>query len=86
MTKSSLRAHQLIHTGEKKYLCKFCGNSFLSKGQLKVHERSHTGEKPFSCEVGTELFQYNLIYELLSNILFWGFFRYVENLLPTENH
>lgn len=51
MTKSSLRAHQLIHIGEKKHLCNYCGSSFLSKGQLKVHERSHTGEKPFSCEV-----------------------------------
>ncbi|XP_026464034.1 zinc finger protein 16-like isoform X1 [Ctenocephalides felis] len=58
MTKSSLRAHQLIHIGEKKHLCNYCGSSFLSKGQLKVHERSHTGEKPFSCEVCEKSFAY----------------------------
>jgi KRAB domain-containing zinc finger protein len=40
-----MNAHLLIHTGEKKHLCNFCGSNFLSKGQLKVHERSHTGEK-----------------------------------------
>lgn len=51
MSQHTLDVHQKIHIGEKKYLCKFCGNSFLSKGQLKVHERSHTGEKPFNCEV-----------------------------------
>lgn len=41
----------LIHTGDKKHLCDFCGKSFLSRGQLQVHERCHTGERPFKCDV-----------------------------------
>lgn len=51
MTQFTLNAHLLIHTGEKKHLCNFCGNSFLSRGQLKIHERSHTKEKPYKCKV-----------------------------------
>lgn len=51
MTQNTLNAHMLIHSGEKKHLCNFCGNSFLSRGQLKIHERSHTKEKPYKCLV-----------------------------------
>lgn len=58
MTQNTLNAHKLIHSGEKKHLCNYCGNSFLSKGQLKVHERSHTHEKPFKCEVCGKAFSY----------------------------
>lgn len=36
---SILFIFRLIHTGQKKHRCKFCGNSFLSRGQLKIHER-----------------------------------------------
>lgn len=39
MTQNTLNAHLMIHTGVKKHLCNFCGNSFLSRGQLKIHER-----------------------------------------------
>lgn len=39
MTQNTLNAHLMIHSGEKKHLCNFCGNSFLSRGQLKIHER-----------------------------------------------
>ncbi|XP_059616203.1 uncharacterized protein LOC132261415 [Phlebotomus argentipes] len=58
MTANTLKAHKLIHLGEKKHLCNYCGNSFLSKGQLKVHERSHTGEKPFKCNECGKAFAY----------------------------
>lgn len=34
MTQNTLNAHKLIHTGEKKHLCNYCGVSFLSRGQL----------------------------------------------------
>ncbi|KAJ6649922.1 Zinc finger protein [Pseudolycoriella hygida] len=58
----TLSVHKLIHVGEKKHLCNYCGKSttasFLSKGQLKVHERSHTLEKPFRCDVCDKAFSY----------------------------
>lgn len=56
MTQNTLNAHLLIHFGEKKHLCNFCGNSFLSRGQLKIHERLHTKEKPYKCMVSLNFF------------------------------
>lgn len=58
MTQNTLHVHTLIHSGEKKHLCNYCGNSFLSKGQLKVHERCHTKEKPFKCNACDKAFSY----------------------------
>lgn len=51
MSAGSLHNHMLLHSGEKKYMCRFCAKQFLTGGQLKVHERSHTQEKAFVCEV-----------------------------------
>lgn len=69
MTQNTLNAHMLIHTGEKKHLCKFCGNSFLSRGQLKIHERSHTKEKPYICLVHHFL-NNNIIFLIILLIIF----------------
>lgn len=58
ISRNTLNAHMLIHSGEKKHLCDFCGKSFLSRGQLQVHERCHTGEKPFKCDVCDKAFSH----------------------------
>uniref|UniRef100_A0A3P9DF71 C2H2-type domain-containing protein n=1 Tax=Maylandia zebra TaxID=106582 RepID=A0A3P9DF71_9CICH len=45
-----LKAHQMVHTGERAYNCQYCNKRFTIQGNLQRHLRIHTGEKPFRCE------------------------------------
>jgi len=48
---SKLKRHQLVHTGEKPFLCPYenCDRSFSLDFNLRAHMRTHTGDRPYVC-------------------------------------
>ncbi|MFX1294556.1 MAG: C2H2-type zinc finger protein [Promethearchaeota archaeon] len=45
-----IERHQVIHTGERPYICDIYGEAFKYKTNLNSHRKLHSGEKPYICE------------------------------------
>ena len=45
--KVNMKAHIMIHMGEKPYPCTQCEKTYRQAGKLKAHTLRHTGDKPF---------------------------------------
>ena len=42
---TSIKNHEMIHTGEKQFVCEYCDKKFITNIKLKRHEQTHMNKK-----------------------------------------
>ena len=58
-SRGNLKAHEMEHSGIRKFSCDICSKSFPSKCRLKSHKISiHTIEKPYKCGTCNSAFKF----------------------------
>ncbi|XP_049957209.1 zinc finger protein 91-like isoform X1 [Schistocerca serialis cubense] len=50
-TKTGLRNHFALHTGQYKFCCDYCGRGFMSRMMMEEHRSKHTKEERYICDV-----------------------------------
>lgn len=56
-SRSKLKDHQYVHTGEKPYQCQLCDSAFRNVNNLGRHSMVHFSEKNFKCNMCSSSFK-----------------------------
>lgn len=56
-----------MHTRDRPFECRECGQRFSQKRHLSTHMKFHSGERPFSCQVSGH--HSNLFWRIASQIV-----------------